>query len=29
MQASRLEILREIPDHRHREGKRFDLSPNV
>jgi hypothetical protein len=26
MQASLLEILREIPDHRRREGKRFDLS---
>src|SRR5512137_2014391 len=25
MQASLLEILREIPDHRRREGKRFDL----
>jgi hypothetical protein len=26
MQASLLEILREIPDHRRREGKRFDLA---
>jgi hypothetical protein len=26
MQASLLEILGEIPDHRRREGKRFDLS---
>ncbi len=26
MQASLLEILRKIPDHRRREGKRFDLS---
>jgi len=26
MQVSLLEILREIPDHRRREGKRFDLS---
>jgi len=26
MQASLLEILREIPDHRRAEGKRFDLS---
>jgi hypothetical protein len=26
MQASLLEILREIPDHRRAEGKRFDLA---
>ncbi len=26
MQASLLEILRDIPDHRRREGKRFDLA---
>lgn len=26
MQTSLLEILREIPDHRRREGRRFDLS---
>jgi len=26
MQASLLEILRSIPDHRRAEGKRFDLS---
>jgi hypothetical protein len=26
MQVSLLEILRDIPDHRRREGKRFDLS---
>jgi hypothetical protein len=26
MQASLLEISREIPDHRRREGKRFDLA---
>jgi cytochrome c oxidase assembly factor CtaG len=26
MQASLLEILREIPGHRRREGKRFDLA---
>ncbi|MBU3887924.1 transposase family protein [Methylosinus sp. KRF6] len=26
MQVSLLEILQEIPDHRRREGKRFDLS---
>lgn len=26
MQVSLLDILREIPDHRRREGKRFDLS---
>jgi hypothetical protein len=26
MQASLLEILREIPDHCRREGKRFDLA---
>jgi hypothetical protein len=26
MQASLLEMLREMPDHRRREGERFDLA---